>query len=180
MTPLELLESVKARFVVLLHDEPAKLEALLKQAIGEYQDRAGAIVSIKTEKAELDLPPYYLDLVMATDSAHAWHEVIVDAGKLKVVADNYSQPPYSIQYLLDLRVIDLETGVLPPESIGLLQRYLYALIDRPNTERIRQVNLGAGLPVDQLPAASELTANIQAVEQEIIDRAAMLAPALVV
>lgn len=180
MTPLELLESVKDRFVVLLHDEPAKLEALLKQAIGEYQDRAGAIASITVDEAEVDLPPYYLDLVMATDSAHAWHEVVAESGTLKIITDRYSKPPYSIKYLLDLRSLDLETGLLPSESIGLLQRYLYALINLPNTERLRQVNLGAGLPVDHLPVVSELTSTIQTIEQEIIDRAAMLAPALVV
>lgn len=184
MTPNELLESVKARFVVLLHDEPVKLEALLVQAIGEYQERAGVVFHVPITKEEndkdgIDLPAHFLEVVTAEDSLHAWHEAVIANGKVKLLTDKFSKAPFNLRYLVNLRDYDLDTDKLPNECIGLIQKYLYALIDLPNTERTRQVNEGAGLANDQLPGASELTERLRTIEQEMIDRAALLEPALV-
>ncbi len=38
MTPSELLEEVKGRFVVLYHDAPEALDRLLRQAMAKFQD----------------------------------------------------------------------------------------------------------------------------------------------
>ena len=43
MTPSQVLEEAKGRFVVLYHDSPEALERLLRQALGKFQDKAGSI-----------------------------------------------------------------------------------------------------------------------------------------
>lgn len=180
MTPLELLESVKARFIVLLHDEEERLVALLRQALGEYQDRAGAVIKIRLASADAaPLPSDFLATLEATDSTGTWHEVVETEDGLQVAADAYSQPPFSLAYLANLRSCDLAGYQLPAECIGLVQKYLYALIEEPNTERLRQVSQGAGLPVDQLPGASELSERLRAIEQEMTERAGLLNASLV-
>ena len=47
MTPLELLEEVKGRFVVLYHNNDAALRRLLQQALGKYQDKAGVLLQTR-------------------------------------------------------------------------------------------------------------------------------------
>ena len=185
MTPRQLLESVKARFVVLLHDEPEKLDALLVQAIGEYQDRAGAIRSLTITEDEqraggIAIPPHFLQLVGAQDQDGDYHEVEVVGDKINIpFVQRYSRPPYKADYLLNLKGYDLDNDNLPNASIGPIQNYLYTLIDLPNTGRVRQVNTASGLPVDHLQGEAEILQTKQQLEQEMEESGAMLMPYLI-
>lgn len=185
MTPRELLDSVKARFVVLLHDEPEKLDALLSQAIGEYQDRAGAIANLMITQEDyqaggIDIPLHFLQLVGAQDQGGDYHEVDIVGDKINVSGVNrYSQPPFKVQYLVNMKGFDLEDDTLPNASIGPIQNYLYTLIDLPNTGRVRQVNTAAELPVDHLQSESEILQTKQQLEQEMEEAGAMLMPYMI-
>lgn len=168
MSPQELLEGVLARFTMLLHDEPEKLEALLKMAIRRYQDRAGAIgyFTLSDDPESHVLPPYFLQLVSVTDAEGNYHEAEIRQGNLHILRPNSrSVTPYRVCYLIDLTAIPLDIGILPRECIGLIEQYLYHLIELPNNDRIRVSNSAAGLPVDHLPAAGEVQARIDALEE---------------
>jgi hypothetical protein len=52
MTPNELLESVKSRFITLMHNEPDKLKNLLIQALRAYQDRAAIATRMRVDQAD--------------------------------------------------------------------------------------------------------------------------------
>lgn len=74
MTPKQLLEEVKGRFYMLLHCEPDALNVLLKQALGAYQDRAGAMeqltigeVSVNNGVRTINVPDDFLARVMVKD-----------------------------------------------------------------------------------------------------------------
>ena len=185
MTPRQLLESVKNRFVVLLHDEPAKLDALLMQSIGEYQDRAGFIANLGISEEEqkaggVPVPAHFLQLVGAQDSEGDYQEVDVISDRIVIVRPNrYAKPPYVAHYLLNLRDMDVESDHLPSACIGALQNYLYTLIDLPNTARIRQVNTASGLPVDHLQGEGEILQTKQQQEQDMEDSGAMLMPYII-
>lgn len=172
MSPIDLLAGVCARFTMLLHDEPEKLEALLKMAIRRYQDRAGAVgyFTVSDDPDSQSMPPYFLQLVSVTDADGNYHEAEIRQGSLHILRPNSrSVPPYRVCYLIDLTAIPLYTGMLPRECIGLIEQYLYHLIELPNNDRIRVSNSAAGLPVDHLPAASEVQARLDALDEAMTE-----------
>ena len=59
MTPQQLLEEVKGRFIILFHSDESALTALLRQSLGKFQEKAGIIFSVSAESATIPLPPDY-------------------------------------------------------------------------------------------------------------------------
>ena len=172
MSPIELLQGVCARFTMLLYDEEDKLTALLKTAIRRYQDKAGAVsyFTVSDDPDSTSLPPYFLQLVAVTDAEGNYHEAEIRQSSLHIVRPNSrSRYPYRVAYLVDLTAIPLDNGLLPRESIGLIEQYLYHLIELPNNERIRVSNSAAGLLVDHLPSASEVHARLDALEEAMTE-----------
>ena len=53
MTPIELLEDVKARFPILLHDDEKALLSLLRKALAKYQEVAGFTTKTRIQQRDL-------------------------------------------------------------------------------------------------------------------------------
>lgn len=161
MTPKELLNEVKTRFLPLLITDPARLDLLLKQAMRTYQDRAGVIRAMDTETLEFDRPSDALELITASDNRGNYvecREYRRGDGSVywKLLADCRNEGPYRIKYLLHLAEMNLDDGTLPRGIISLLGDYLECLIDIENTRRVRMANQTAGLPYDHLRSDAEL------------------------
>jgi len=171
MTPHALLESVKGRFITLLHDEPPKLDALLDLALQTYQDKAGCIKTItltaQDNKDGIDWPADWLELMSAEEDGGDSLEVLNVEGKLKVRTDRLSLAPFTVNYLVNLAGIDKASGELPNNAVRLIGNYLEALIAIPNTERIRHTSLASQLPVDHLKDTASLEARLRELEEEM-------------
>ena len=184
MTPNALLTRVKAQFVTLIHDEDDKLEALLVQALNEYQDRAGvwlkAEISFEQHKeGGIDVPPYLLTVASSHDTDQVWLEATIKSNKLNVVTTSLSTPPFTVSYLAALSEFDLDSEELPKTCTGMLQKYLRVLIEIPNTERETFARTAAGLPLDGLPQLNELHDRKKQLEDEMESTASMLMPAMI-
>lgn len=68
MTPQQLLEEVKGRFIILFHSDESALTALLRQSLGKFQEKAGIIFSVSAESATIPLPPDYWRTAMVHDA----------------------------------------------------------------------------------------------------------------
>lgn len=180
MTPVQLLDNVKARFHTLMHDEPAALEALLRQALTAYQDLAGVTNRHRYEQPAdsgmFDLPPGFLARIGVSDangnfiSSTVWFEGL----ELKLTgAEVY---PLTLTYAVSLTDIDLDTFELPPNAIGMISDYLEALITIPNTERIRRVAMAGKIDVSDLPTQSELVERKTAIEATIRSARSIISP----
>lgn len=183
MTPNALLERVKAQFITLLHDEDDKLEALLIQALNEYQDRAGAMLRVNIDAQQqkeggISMPPCFLEVVSATDMDQVWHEATTHNEKLNVNITNLSTPPFAVDYLVALSEFDLDAGELPKTATGMLQKYLNVLIKIPNTEREMLMRSASGMPLDGLSSLSDLQALKEKLESEMETSANMLMPVM--
>ncbi|WFQ78120.1 hypothetical protein PXH59_00285 (plasmid) [Xenorhabdus sp. SF857] len=183
MTPNALLERVKGQFITLYHDEPEKLEALLIQALNEYQDRAGVIQSItitlnQQKIGGIKIPPYFMTVVTANDVDQVWHEVTLDDGKINVITTDYSGDPFKIQYLEAISQYDLDKDELPNHITGLLQKYLKVLIEIPNAEREMYSRSAAGLPLDGIPQVTELYERKRSLEEQMEEFGNLLMPSM--
>ncbi|MDI7855072.1 hypothetical protein [Vibrio parahaemolyticus] len=183
MTPNALLARVKGQFITLYHDEADKLEALLIQALNEYQDRAGVIrtvtVTLDQQKAGgIDVPPHFMTVVTANDVDQVWHEITVESDKLNIVTTEYSVAPFKVQYLEAISQYDLDNDTLPAHTTGMLQKYLKVLIDIPNTEREQYSRSAAGLPLDGMPQLSELYERKRQLEEDMEESGNMLMPSM--
>ncbi|MET4696641.1 hypothetical protein [Endozoicomonas lisbonensis] len=170
MTPNELLQAVCDRFAVLLL-EPEKLEGLLKLAMRRYQDKAGSSGSLYLSADDVvnggvEVPPFFSQLIAVHDSKGNYHKSMINReGMINVTHVNrWSEPPYKVDFVVDINHLPLDSGMLPGESIGLIEQYLYHLIELQNNERLRQANQAAKLPVDAIPQASETQAKLDALE----------------
>ncbi len=87
MTPNEALEDAKIQFTPLYFNDAPKLTALLKRALGVYQDKAGVIKNVKTAdllETSVAVPDDMLSPIYASDTNSRYHEVFEGDGTLYV------------------------------------------------------------------------------------------------
>lgn len=175
MTPKQLLDEVKCRFYALLHCEPHALNVLLKQALGAYQDRAGAMeqftvgeVSINNGIRTINVPSDFLSRVMVKDKYGNFVASAFDRVEKKlVIEDSKYTLPLRVQYFANLRNVDLENYELNPTIVGLIQDYLEVLIAIPNSERLRRTGIAGNLDTSDIPTEADLHTRKQAIEERM-------------
>jgi hypothetical protein len=181
MTPSELLEEAKARFIVLYHSDETDLERLLRLALGKFQDKAGSVSTVKLDEdggGIAPLPSDFLSISMAVDKRSVYHdchvEHDVDGDLLVVDVDDETEYPVTVRYFQNLR--DWPLGEeLPNGIIGLVLDYLVALIDIPNTERERGVAMNTGQQME-LPSKQELQERVNTIELIMEESQAIVMP----
>lgn len=177
MTASEILEAAKSRFVVLLHREAPALEVLLKKALGKYQEKAGVIVKKKvSEGTVVALPPHLLDIAIIHDERRVYVPFDISEGNIELETTAATVYPISIHYFVDLRSYVGTEEDLPTGCVDLLEDYLHALIDVPNTERHRGVMISTKQQPTDLPSPQELQERVFMLEQSMEDRQAMVPP----
>lgn len=183
MTPQELLEEVKGRFVVLYHDNDAALQRLLRQALGKYQDRAGVVLetTFPAGTLEADVPDLFLSVAASHDEASRFVPVTVDdaAGKLRFQPGDSNTGGLTLHWLVRLRDWPLDKP-LPHGCTGLVGDYLEALIDIPNTARTRDAYHAIDGPAADLPSLQELKSRLVELEQSMEESRAILPPMMVI
>lgn len=174
MTPRELIEAVTAKFDTL-YVGAAKQDQLLKDALADYQRLAGPFKKVSTVGTATSIakPTDYLSIAICYDARKRWHEVLETDTNLVVVTTSASVAPYNIFYFVNLAELDIEKGIIPPECIPLLRRYLHNLLEIANTARARDVMQATGVQLD-LSSDDELQTRKASTEQEIEDTQAMV------
>ncbi|HHA1306313.1 hypothetical protein [Enterobacter kobei] len=178
MTALELLEDVKGRFPVLLHDDDDALKRLLIQALGKYQDRAGVIRTVHLQyedgQTTRELPKNFLAQVGVSDSLDGFVcSTILDGQLVLDVCDCVSWP-LKFRYLVNLRGMNLQEDEVPPNIIGMVSDYLEILIRIPNTDRLRTVSIAGKLDVSTFPDDVTLYERKKQLEDEMASLRAIL------
>ena len=180
MTPNALLDLVKAQSQVLYLDS-TKLENLLRQALGVYQDKAGLIRKLRfgDDDTEADTPDDLLEIVVAADAEGRWHEYRMGETSITIVEQaGKSVKPYTVSYFVNLRDMDIDEDELPPEAVGPLSSYLEILIAIPNTARARQIATATGMQVEY-PSDEELRGRKENLELDMEDSQAIIPMATV-
>lgn len=170
MTPTELLDEAKARFIVLYHNDATNLGLLLKQALGKYQEKAGCIGTFRIEEEDEGskiAPSDFLEICAVLDANTKYVDATVTSTSTRKeisveIIDGETEFPITVHYFQNLRDWGSDTD-LPTGVSGLVFDYLVALIDIPNTERERAVLLSTGQQVE-LPSKQELKDRVQQLE----------------
>lgn len=172
--PANLLARVVSTYQVMYLD-PARLTALLREAIDTYQDKAGFIRTAQfgDHDTEIQTPADLLEVIGVVDAEGRRHEYTVGVSSIAVIQQRKSVTPYALTYFVNLRGVDIDAGTLPAEIIGILAKYLTALIDMPNTQRARQIASATGLQVEY-PTDEELRARKENIELEIEESQAII------
>lgn len=189
MTPLELLEDVKARFPLLLVQDQGQLQRLLRLALQAYQEKAGHIVVMRIKQADLPLdapivkpPAGALAAIWGEDARGSavfmQESEAVDGVEWLLELTPCHIPPYTLRYFYDFVNMRYDQDALPRGTTGLIGDYLYALIDIVNTQRQRQVNQASELPYDHLRSDAELHQAKADVELAIQEQAAIIPPVI--
>ncbi|QFT40116.1 MULTISPECIES: hypothetical protein [unclassified Vibrio] len=162
MTPNQLLEEVKARFPILLHDDEKALLSLLRKALAKYQELAGFNEKHRVNESDLDeygacdLPPLFAARLVVKDKSGRYVKSEHWLGKLELTLKGTEVFPITILYLQDVMNADLDTFQLPATSISLLGDYLELLISIPNAERQRRIATAGKLDTTDIPAEPDL------------------------
>lgn len=169
MTRTELLESVKARFGVLLVDDDQQFATMLSDALRKYRDKAGVRNALLVPKAgQLTLPNDFLAISTIKDSEQdAVFESVVNAGGQKaIIFGDDEEYPLTVSYFIDLLKI-ADTEPLPEKCIDLTSKYLQVLIERANDMRIKQIESLADGDVSDLSTPAEKDAALTIIEQQM-------------
>lgn len=171
MTPIDILEEVKERFPVLLHDEETKLLALLHKAVWRYQDYAGfkAQKRLNDHETLIDLPNDYLALITVTDSTGGYVKATEwrDDGKLELKLRGREKFPLIFTYMKKVTKEDMASFDIPSTAAGLISDYLEALIDIPNNARRRTIAIAGKLDASDITSEDVLNARKVELEEKI-------------
>lgn len=180
MTPLQLLEEVQDRFILLFHDDEAILHRLLRRALGKYQDKAGVLLQMNTSETLIPLPDLCAGIAACSDAKGRYIPAQLDTEDcaLRLESSAKHQSPYVILYFANLRDWPLEKP-LPSECLELVSDYLEALIALPNTGRAWKVMASTHLSTADLPSTEEAQARITALEIQMEEAKAVIPPLLV-
>jgi len=172
MTPLEIIAQVSARFDTLYYSDSAKLEQMIKDSMGVFQDHAGAIRSVKIETPETSIakPADFLVVASTSDARGRWTDYNVTATEIEL-SGTYVYP-VDVSYLVDFRALEVDDD-LPHESIGLITKHFAACLTHRNTIRERNIAMATGMQ-RELPSDDVLKADISAVEIEMDDAMAII------
>ncbi len=185
MTPSDLLERAKTLIAPqLLVDNDTLLQSLLYKALGEYQSRVGSTQSVQVSALEAaeGFPVAFThnDFIVATDREGEPYAAYVDGtGRIHVETDDYCQWPITASYLVDLRQLDFDTGVMPKDVFQVTLDYLKVLIDRENLPRVRAAYESSQLSTDFLPTYDDIRAELERIETRMSEMT-MLLPAVMV
>lgn len=179
MTPIELLNDVKARFPVLLHREDEALNALLKKAVGTYQELAGFMAKVRIEEGDViagkcTVPERFSTRVMVKDAHGSFVASDVWADELELSLAGGERFPLTLIYLENLRDANFESVTLPDNSVSLIGDYLENLIASPNAERQRRVAIAGKLDTTDIPTEADLATRRTELEEKIKASQAML------
>ncbi|MDC5753621.1 hypothetical protein [Vibrio europaeus] len=158
MTPAKLLESVKARFSVLLNNDVNQFNEFLKQALSTYESKAGHWREALLETGETPLPEDFQQKVTCRDRRGYHVRVRLDTVNKKVIIENADRLslPCSFFYYVNLRDVDLDTYELPHECVRLVSDYLYVLIAIPEFERQARIAASNGYDTSVYPSQDSL------------------------
>ncbi len=163
MTPNELLELVKKRFTILLHDDPDSLNSALTQAIGKYQDLAGFMKRVRitdasklTNDNQFALPPLFMTRVVVKDNAGRYIRSDVWDDQLELGLDGSEQYPIVVTYLENAQGGDFDQYQLPASTTSLIADYLYLLIEGPNNERKRRIAMAGKLDTSDIATEADV------------------------
>ena len=179
MTPSQVLEEAKGRFVVLYHDSPEALERLLRQALGKFQDKAGSIAELWSDEPTFPFPEDYQHTASCCDSKRRYvpFREKREERTIALVPGVKTSAPYYLYYFRNLRDWPMDKE-LPSESVSLILDYLEALIAVPNTERQRNTYLWTNVNASQdLLSTQELKSRITELEGMMEDNKAIVPPA---
>lgn len=172
MTPDDLLESVNARFYSFKISDEALLNALLKKALGTYQDKAGvkATTTIADKSEQVDVPKDFLARVLCTDATGGFVDAVFDPTQKKLAINKIGgslRYPLTLTYFVNLRSVDFGTYVLPDAITGLLEDYLEILIQIPNYQRMKTVMEAGELDTSHIPGEEVLQGRKKELEAEM-------------
>ncbi len=180
MTPNQLLEEVKGRFTMLLHDEEASLAVLLKQAVGKYQDLAGFMSKARITETDListgsaALPERFQTRIAVKDANGRYVKSESWNGELELSLTGGEAYPLTLMYFENVREADFDTYILPPASIALIADYLELLIASPNAIRQRRIAIAGKLDTSDIPTEESLAARKAELEERIKGSRAIL------
>ncbi|MBQ7609113.1 MAG: hypothetical protein IJU76_14280 [Desulfovibrionaceae bacterium] len=200
MTPNEILDEVIHRPLVLYHDDPDRLERLLRQALGKYQDKAGAILEQWGDEGSFEIPPHFHAVAGCSDSERRYmpwrwgkaeKEVVTNTDEFGVetveiipvktidlIIGRKHVAPYCLYYFADLRHWPGDEE-LPPDCGVLTADYLEALLNVVNIERQREAYLSMDMvqAAQELQNVSELRQRITEIETIMEENKALIPPA---
>lgn len=165
MTLNEVIESVKGRFVILLHDDDAKLLNLAYQALRLYQDKAGFIGFRRGSADRKDdfiesVSPFAETIVSSQDATKNYYEAAMDKAQNRINfhTDGWQKYPFEASYLIN-KVKEIQSNPdteLPFECVSDIEELLFILISIPNNQQIRALNDVGEQPNDGMLTESEL------------------------
>jgi len=181
MTPHELLEEVKSRFIVLYHKDEKALNRLLRQALGKYQDKAGVLLQTyyPAGTTEVKWPDMCLTIALCHDENGQYVPVYVDDQNKTMIFDVANKSAKLRLYWL-ARLRDWpDDKDLPYGCVGLVSDYLQALIDIPNTQRTRDAWDDINGPIQDLPSIQDLKARLTELELQMEECRAIIPSMLI-
>jgi hypothetical protein len=172
MTPQDIIDRVSSRYDVLYYSDQAKLQALMLDTLGKFEDRAGAVRSFQILSPDTlgPIPADFLAVATVYDAAGRFVDFDVSGDTVSILG-TYSYP-VTVQYLVNFRAIGMDEN-LPASSIGLITSHFDAALAIHNARRERNVVMAAGLQ-REITSDDILQARLDAVELAMEENAEII------